>query len=125
MVNGDELGIVVLTSQEKWDRMKDIVRKLLGRVQAGDTFVNHAELSLDRGFLVYLCQAYPAMTPYLKGIHLTLETWRGGRNEEGWKLPPKDSGEEREDTWEEVEAMPRSWLKPRRPPPSREAVLSS
>jgi hypothetical protein len=25
------------------------------------------------------------MVPYLKGIHLSLETWRGGRDEEGWK----------------------------------------
>ena len=26
------------------------------------------------------------MVPYLKGIHLSLETWRGGRDEEGWKV---------------------------------------
>jgi hypothetical protein len=23
--------------------------------------------------------------PYLKGIHLTLDSWRSGRNEDGWK----------------------------------------
>ena len=27
------------------------------------------------------------MKPYLKGFHLSLETWRGGRDREGWKLP--------------------------------------
>jgi hypothetical protein len=27
------------------------------------------------------------MKPYLKGFHLTLETWRGGHNSKGWRLP--------------------------------------
>ena len=26
------------------------------------------------------------MVPYLKGFHLTIEMWRGGRNIEGWKV---------------------------------------
>jgi hypothetical protein len=26
------------------------------------------------------------MVPYLKGFHLAIEMWRGGRNSEGWKL---------------------------------------
>ena len=26
------------------------------------------------------------MTPYLKGFHLTIEMWRGGRDADGWKL---------------------------------------
>jgi hypothetical protein len=26
------------------------------------------------------------MIPYLKGFHLTIEMWRGGRDAEGWKL---------------------------------------
>lgn len=43
----------------------------------------------DRGFCVHLCNSYPAMKPYLKGFHLTIEMWRGGRDEEGWKLPNK------------------------------------
>jgi hypothetical protein len=25
------------------------------------------------------------MVPYLKGFHLTIEMWRGGRDAEGWK----------------------------------------
>mmetsp|Transcript_39832 Transcript_39832/g.59083 ORF Transcript_39832/g.59083 Transcript_39832/m.59083 type:complete len:161 (+) Transcript_39832:214-696(+) len=29
------------------------------------------------------------ITPYLKGIHLTLESWRPGRDEEGWRLRGK------------------------------------
>ena len=30
--------------------------------------------------------SFAVMVPYLKGIHLSLETWRGGRDEEGWKI---------------------------------------
>jgi hypothetical protein len=25
------------------------------------------------------------MVPYLKGFHLTIEMWRGGRDPDGWK----------------------------------------
>jgi hypothetical protein len=28
---------------------------------------------------------YTSMIPYLKGIYLTLNLWRGNRNKEGWK----------------------------------------
>jgi hypothetical protein len=32
-------------------------------------------------------QVYPALTPYLKGLHLTIDSWRDNREEEGWQLP--------------------------------------
>ncbi len=32
-----------------------------------------------------MTQAYPGLKPYLKGFHLSLETWQGGRDSEGWK----------------------------------------
>ncbi len=35
-------------------------------------------------------QTYPAMVPYLKGFHLTIEMWRGGGDPEGWKLKASD-----------------------------------
>ena len=36
------------------------------------------------GFIVYVSQTYTSLTPYLKGIYLTLNIWRQGRNQEGW-----------------------------------------
>jgi hypothetical protein len=39
--------------------------------------------------MVYVTQIYPAMKPYLKGFHLSLESWRGNHDAEGWKLPVK------------------------------------
>ena len=35
--------------------------------------LSHKELLSDRGFLVYFTRMYPAMIPYLKGFHLTIE----------------------------------------------------
>jgi hypothetical protein len=37
-----------------------------------------------------VAQAYPSLVPYLKGIHLTLDSWRSGRNEDGWKRTQAD-----------------------------------
>jgi hypothetical protein len=46
----------------------------------------HKRLESIRGFLIYVIRTYPTFTPYLKGIHLTLDSWRPGRDQEGWKV---------------------------------------
>ncbi|KAL3816317.1 hypothetical protein ACHAXA_008388 [Cyclostephanos tholiformis] len=81
----DGLGVCVLTSQEKWLKMKGILakRKLMLKVQSPK--LSHKELVADWGFLVYVTRTYPGMVPYLKGFHFTIEMWRGGREVEGWK----------------------------------------
>ena len=71
--------------------MRVIIDKWLNRIEDGERSVDHAELASDRGFLVYLSQAYPALAPYMKGIHLTLESWQGGWDAEGWKLGKGDT----------------------------------
>ena len=38
------------------------------------------------GFLVYVAGTYTMFTPYLKGIYLTLNSWRPGRTADGWPL---------------------------------------
>ena len=48
------------------------------------------ELERDRYYLVYISRTYRAMVPYLKGIHQTLDSWRTGRNKDGWKLSPEE-----------------------------------
>jgi hypothetical protein len=84
-----DLGVCVLTSEEKWLKLKHIVGKYLALVLSGEEELNHKDLLSDRGFLVYVTRAYPGMVPYLKGFHLTIEMWRGNRDAEGWKLPSK------------------------------------
>jgi hypothetical protein len=92
-------SIMILTLQEKWDRLKNICKHWLGVINLGTTDLDFKRLQSDCGFLVYITQAYPGMKPYLKGFHLSLETWRGSRDDKGWKVSTK---EEREMKQEEV-----------------------
>lgn len=94
----ENLGVCSLTSVEKWGRMKEILRKWSSRLAEGDEELSHKELLSDRGFLVYVTRVYPAMVPYLKGFHLTIEMWRGGRDADGYKLPPRDDSSVGSDT---------------------------
>jgi hypothetical protein len=87
----EEKGVMILTSQEKWDRMKEICRHWLEIVAAGETALDFKKLQSDRGFMVYATRPYPAMKPYLKGFHLSLEMWRGDRDAEGWKIKDKST----------------------------------
>jgi hypothetical protein len=80
-------GVFVLTSEEKWLKMKTIIATWLSLLKAGVVDLEHKRLLSDRGFLVYVTRAYPPMIPYVKGFHLTAEMWRGNRDEDGWKLP--------------------------------------
>ncbi len=86
----DGLGVCVLTSQEKWVKMKGIMTKWKTALDASSPRLNHRELLADRGFLVYVTRTYPAMIPYLKGFHLMIEMWQGGRDAKGWKLKCSD-----------------------------------
>ena len=89
-----DLGVCVLTSTEKWIKLRGILKKwwnLVNDSKEGEEVVlSHKELLSDRGFLVYVTRTYPAMVPYLKGFHLTIEMWRGGRDSEGWKVREGD-----------------------------------
>jgi hypothetical protein len=84
VVETDGQGVYVTVSQEKWDKSKryigDIVEELSRTSQ-----LNHKELEKKRGFLICVTRTYPAMVPYLKGMHQTLETWRPNRDEACWK----------------------------------------
>jgi hypothetical protein len=45
------------------------------------------------GFVVYVSMTYKSLVPYLKGIYLTLNSWRPDRDEFGWGIPqPKVKG---------------------------------
>jgi hypothetical protein len=88
--------------------MKTICQHWHTMLVAGKTDLPYKQLQSDRGFLVYVTNAYPAMKPYLKGFHLSLDLWRGDRDAEGWtvnranatddneNLPSQDKDEEEE-----------------------------
>ena len=104
----EKLGIVVLTSHEKWDRLQLTCAKWLAKLDTGELELDHTELRSDKGLMVYVTQSYPAMKPYMKGFHLSMETWRSGRDSEGWKLPPGSREEEYHDDSEEWMEMART-----------------
>ena len=86
----DELSVRLLSEE---DRIGD-------EALAGYTKINHKRLESVRGFLVYVAGTFKAMVPYLKGIHLTLDSWRPNRDSDGWKLSfglrgllPEESGD--------------------------------
>ena len=80
-----DVGIILTSSQDKWDQMKAICTHWLSVIASGQSELDFKRLQSDQGFLVYATQAYPGMKPYLKGFHLSLETWQGKRDMKGWK----------------------------------------
>ena len=84
-VVGIEDGMVYVTvTQERWDKAKMMVKWICKAVE-GSEEVDYKTLESYRGFLIYFSRTYPACVPYLKGVHLTLDSWRPWRKEDGWK----------------------------------------
>ena len=80
-------GLYVTCTQKKWEKAQAIINHWIEEVvDKGSVQVNAAQMERDVGFLVHLSRTFPSMFPYLKGIYLSLNTWRKGRNEEGWKF---------------------------------------
>jgi hypothetical protein len=79
-------NIGVTCGVEKWLKAKRLLDSLLAELNQGPQLV-HKTLEQWRGFFVHLQRTYPCITPFLKGVHLTLDGWRPGRDSEGWKTP--------------------------------------
>jgi len=86
-------GTGVLCLKDKWLKAQRIISDTLAELDAQGV-LEHKVLEQRRGFLNHLQRVYPAMTPFLKGFHLTIDGWRGGRDAELWKLPDWDPEEE-------------------------------
>lgn len=76
---------VVTVDQDKWDKTRDCV-EWLGQEARRKDGMAQKNLESVRGFLVYAACTSPAFTPYLKGIHHTLDGWRAGWDQDGWGL---------------------------------------
>jgi hypothetical protein len=84
IVHTEDGVITVSVSQERWDKAKGIISWIEAEMSESDN-IDFKLLESYRGFLVYLTRTYPDINPYLKGIHLTLDSWRPWRKEDGWK----------------------------------------
>ena len=80
-------GLYVTCSQQKWDKTKGIIHRILDSCPEGGVSwkLDRKTLEKDRGFLIHISRTFPMMVPYLRRIHHTLENWRIGRDDEGWK----------------------------------------
>ena len=84
----DGVGLFVTVSQKKWDKARAMIDELLEAFESPDCrpMLNLKNLERKVGFLVHLAMAYPLMFPFLRGFYLTMNSWRQGRDKDGWKL---------------------------------------
>jgi hypothetical protein len=82
-------------TQRRWEKTKAGVqwldkelRFVTGESVSGEGTgkMMHKPMESIRGFLNYVTRTYESITPYLKGVHLTLDHWRPDRDEDGWKI---------------------------------------
>ena len=98
-------GVKATVTDVKWLKTRDLIEEIWTMMEGGK-HIPHKRLTQIRGFLIYVARTYNWMTPYLKGIHQTINMWRPGYDGEGWKLTPKEL--ERRDA-EENEEEDESW----------------
>ena len=80
-------GLYVLSTQGKWDKTKEIVGRWTAELSNNPTSeLDYKALERDVGFLCHISRTYPSMFPYLKGFYNTLNSWRLGRDKDGWKI---------------------------------------
>jgi len=99
-------SVLAYVSQKKWDKGRSYIAGWLEIVQRAVSFnevpcLEHKQMEQGRGFLVYLSRTYTSIVPYLKGIHLTLDSWRSGRDRDGWKM--RSNGRRNVDLDQDVE----------------------
>jgi hypothetical protein len=107
-------------TQSKWDKAKDHIAELsLMMTTSVNGLLDYKRLEQIRGFLCHLSMTYLIVTPYLKGLHLTLASHHPGRDEFGWKMASKEwaaylfeSVESGKITCDKAESMSRATVKP-------------
>ena len=82
--------VFVTVTQEHWDKTKREIQRIWEELQghgspSNSVLIPYWVVNLAVSFLIYVTQTYPAMRPYLKGIYLTLNSWRPDREDDGWK----------------------------------------
>ena len=65
----------MLVSHDIWDKTQRIISELTNMEMEDSEGINRARMESIIGFLIYVSMKYRDMNPYLKGIHLTLDSW--------------------------------------------------
>jgi hypothetical protein len=82
-------AVYVTVAIARWEKAKSQIQWIHDQISVGNMLC-HKTLKRYRGFLVYISRTYPSLVPYLKGIHLALDSWRPNRNQEGWRVNTLD-----------------------------------
>jgi hypothetical protein len=89
-------------SSKKWDKTKSLILEMMEMVV--QDCLPLARLLQIRGFLMYVGCSYPWINPYMKGLHLTIDSWQPFQGLDGFKLRGKEL--ENSLTWEVDRDMP-------------------
>jgi hypothetical protein len=81
----EEAGVRVLVVRKTWCKAKHLLANLDELLTESD-MADHKVLERTRGFLVYVTRTYKPMAPFILVFHLTINSWRPGRDEEGWRM---------------------------------------
>jgi hypothetical protein len=80
--------ILGMVSQEKWDKTKLLIAELVEMIPKGPLPLQ--PLLEIRGFFMYMVRTYTWLDPYIKGLHLMVDSWHPGRAEDGFKWTAKE-----------------------------------
>ena len=76
--------IYYLKVEGKWAKARLIIKKWLQRVVLGEP-LDYKEFKSDWGLLYYVFDVYRGCRPFMKVMHLILDSWYSHRYSEGWK----------------------------------------
>jgi hypothetical protein len=107
-IAADTEVVTKAVTQERWEKLQHKIRWIAKQLGLTDKYTpeNFDDVSpeVDRGaegmihfktteqfvgFVVYVSMTYKSLVPYLKGIYLTLNSYRPDRDEWGWGIPQK------------------------------------
>jgi hypothetical protein len=103
-------GIAVSVTMDKWLKAQLLLRDLTLELHMQPK-LHHKALERTRGFFNHLQRTYPSITPFLKGLHLTLDGWRPSRGPDFWPATD-DSEEEDEATTAAPSSAPTEFVTP-------------
>jgi hypothetical protein len=82
-------GIAVSVTMDKWLKAQLLLRDLTTELHT-QSRLHHKTLERTRGFFNHLQRTYSSITPFLKGLHLTLDGWRPSRGPDLWPADESD-----------------------------------
>ena len=85
-------SITKSVSQAKWDKGRAIVLSWHSKCKehaSGRPTLDRKELESETGFLNHLTMTFDDAIPFLKGLYLTLNSWRPHRDGDDWKMADK------------------------------------